>query len=166
MNQHLQTGLNHMAQFLIHVLEPEKEVCKMCCCSVFIVLQLWAETRKVYSNPVTSVICALLQAGELNWPSGFRKNSERRKSKQTQRHHRQLHTEQGLSSDTEVTAPLRAQALPPVTAPGLARRGEWTTRSTRRILRCQCNLAIAHSSGITAARWCSGAPILTGMQDN
>lgn len=50
-----------MARFLVRVLEAEKEVCKMCCCSVFIVLQLWAETRKVYSNPVTSVICALLQ---------------------------------------------------------------------------------------------------------
>lgn len=34
----------------------------MCCRPVFIILpQLWAETRKVYSNPVTTVICALLQ---------------------------------------------------------------------------------------------------------
>lgn len=114
MSQQQQTGLKRRAPFRIRVLEAEKEVCKMCCCSVFIViLQLWAETRKVYSNPVTTVICALLQGSLIDCLASGKRKQGTKKSKQTQRQHRQLHRDQGLSSDIGVTRPLTAQALPP-----------------------------------------------------
>lgn len=166
MSQQQQTGLKHRARFLIHVLEAEKEVCKMCHCSVcIVVLQLWAETRKVDSNPDYCNLC--LAAPEPNWLFGLRK-----KQTMNEKNPNKPHDITVSSPQSRDWAPIwRSQDLLGgrlclLPARGLAQRGERTRSLTKRILCPQCHLATADSSGITTARWCSCAPVTTRLQDN